>query len=910
MADDYTDNISTSGRLSPGGQASGVLDASNDSDWFRIALAANTFYTFELSAPPQTGYYRSLFFYGSKGEAISSSSYTYSAPLSFTVKSSTAGNYYIAVRDFPSSSTNFTAQPYTVKASAGIVDDIGDTRDAAKQIVVGQKTSALLEASSDVDYFKVSLQAGITYKIMPTWNPNSANTAYGYIRVEDPDGNNVSGASSPSFTATRSGDYYFSVSNWGGSVTNYDVTVSKAVDDHAANSSGAGHLTIGAAATTGLLEVEGDRDWYGVQLNAATTYWFTLGTGSGSPAYNGGGATLKLLAEDGTVVATNSDYLGSQGAMVLQYVPTTGGKYHLEVSNNSSGTGAYQVRAVVGEKDDYGNTASAAADIAVGSAVQGKLAIPQDMDVFKLSVTAGKTYLVSLTAQALASGNKLNMNGSSADYYIGASLAEYRKTGMEQYRVLTADKSGDYYFTVSNSNTSGTHASSYTLTVTEPPNDDFAADRSTTGALNVGGSVTGKLDYTGDIDTFKITLQYGAKYVFQLRGAGSGEGSLALGNMALQITSAAQSGSGSLVNSRDGNYTFTSDGAGDYYVSVRPVSSYLSANADDLTGSYALHATAISGDTTGPAVASYTATNVAPFDNITVRFNETIMRGAGNYGEIITLRDSVGATLESYYRDDSNITILGDTLTINPTMKLKPGTQYLLSMPAGVVVDLAGNKAAGNQLLTIDTLRTVTAGGDGNDYLVGLGIGAKLSGGSGLDTVIYGSYRSAYDVGRTASGAAVSEKYSSSKNPDILDGVERLMFSDTSVALDIDGAAGQAYRLYQAAFNRAPDSTGIGFWMKQMDNGMRLVDVARDFVNSDEFVKLYGPAPGNSAFLTNLYQNALHRAPDQTGFDFWMDSLAHGTDRAVVLKDFSESPENYATALKVIGNGFEYTPYS
>jgi len=320
---------------------------------------------------------------------------------------------------------------------------------------------------------------------------------------------------------------------------------------------------------------------------------------------------------------------------------------------------------------------------------------------------------------------------------------------------------------------------------------------------------------------------------------------------------------------------------------------------------------ALNGDTTAPALNAWApAVNAEPLDNITLHFSEAIMRGTGGSSEMITLRDSLGVTIETYYRDDSRVTISGDMLTINPSVQLKPGTKYLLSVPNGAVVDLAGNKFAGNGLLTIDTVATVATGGSGNDYLIGLGNGAKLSGAGGVDTAIYGYDRGSYDVVRAASGTSVMKKvWDGSGVADTLDGVERLMFSDISVALDIDGAAGQAYRLYRAAFDRVPDKAGIGYWIGQMDNGLSLQDVARGFLHSAEFNTLYGSAPSDSVFVNKLYQNILHRAPDQGGVDYWLGILGGGAERVNVLVAFSEGSENQAAALQVIGNGFEFTPY-
>jgi Domain of unknown function (DUF4214) len=140
--------------------------------------------------------------------------------------------------------------------------------------------------------------------------------------------------------------------------------------------------------------------------------------------------------------------------------------------------------------------------------------------------------------------------------------------------------------------------------------------------------------------------------------------------------------------------------------------------------------------------------------------------------------------------------------------------------------------------------------------------------------------------------------------------VERLQFSDTSFALDIDGAAGQAYRIYQAAFNRTPDAGGLGFWINAKDNGSSLRDIALGFTQSSEFKSLYGANPTNSEIVTQFYANVLHRAAEQGGFNFWLGVLDTKADTvAGVLAAFSESAENQAGVIDIIGNGFSYTHF-
>ncbi len=108
--------------------------------------------------------------------------------------------------------------------------------------------------------------------------------------------------------------------------------------------------------------------------------------------------------------------------------------------------------------------------------------------------------------------------------------------------------------------------------------------------------------------------------------------------------------------------------------------------------------------------------------------------------------------------------------------------------------------------------------------------------------------------------------------------------------LDIEGTSGQAYRLYQASFDRAPDVEGLQFWTSQLDQGVTLVEAAQMFLDSAEFVTTFGGALTDDAYLDLLYANVLDRAPDQAGLAFWQTQ--EDVSRAEMLMAFSESAEN------------------
>jgi hypothetical protein len=194
------------------------------------------------------------------------------------------------------------------------------------------------------------------------------------------------------------------------------------------------------------------------------------------------------------------------------------------------------------------------------------------------------------------------------------------------------------------------------------------------------------------------------------------------------------------------------------------------------------------------------------------------------------------------------------------------------------------------------------------DTMRGAASSGRIDGGGGLDTVVYQGAASGYQIAHTSAGFTVS--HGAAATADLLFNVERLKFADATVALDVGGVGGQAYRIYQAAFDRAPDSVGLGFWIAAMDHGTSLTSVAQGFVDSKEFKDLMGAAPTNAELVGKLYDHVLHRPAEKAGFDFWVGVLdSHAVSVADVLVAISESGENQAALAPIIGNGFAYTPY-
>ncbi len=234
--------------------------------------------------------------------------------------------------------------------------------------------------------------------------------------------------------------------------------------------------------------------------------------------------------------------------------------------------------------------------------------------------------------------------------------------------------------------------------------------------------------------------------------------------------------------------------------------------------------------------------------------------------------------------------ILGEFLqhTVTPTL---PSTNQNDTIPGTAGPDVI-DAAAGND--RIDP-------GGGND---------TVGGGPGIDTTIFNGPRGNATLTINLVLTILADLAGSANGTDLLTNVERIRFSDGTLALDIalpgqgSSNAGSAYRLYEAAFNRTPDAPGLAFWINQLDQGMSVRQAAQGFVGSAEFQARYGVDPSASQLVSSFYQNILDRPAEQAGFDFWFGILNNRPDqRATVLEGIANSAENQDGLIGIIGQG-------
>ncbi len=148
-----------------------------------------------------------------------------------------------------------------------------------------------------------------------------------------------------------------------------------------------------------------------------------------------------------------------------------------------------------------------------------------------------------------------------------------------------------------------------------------------------------------------------------------------------------------------------------------------------------------------------------------------------------------------------------------------------------------------------------------------------------------------------------SEEATSSSFRDISAIVDIKGTFDQVTGLNTD--SGRMFRLYNASFKRLPDADGLEYWIKQFSSGANSIRVvASSFLGSAEFAERYGSNVTDEKFVNTLYQNVLGRDPDTSGLNYWLGQLNSGAEtRYEALLGFAESAENKGLFTEMTGLG-------
>lgn len=280
-------------------------------------------------------------------------------------------------------------------------------------------------------------------------------------------------------------------------------------DDYLASTATTGVLTIGGS-TTGSIETSGDQDWFQVSLMAGQVYQFLLNSTGGLSGLDD--PVLALYSASGSLLVDDDDGGIGRNSRIIYTAPETG-IYYLGSQDYDNDTGSYILSAAE-IPDDFPATTATTGFVDIGGSATGSIEFSGDQDWFHVWLIEGQTYQFRLNSD-IAPGltdpylTLYNANGSiiaTNNNDIGS---------LNSLITFTATKTNIYYLGArANSDGTGNYSLSAALV-----SDDYPATIATTGVVPIGGSATGSIEISGDLDWFQVTLIAGETYEFRLNSA-------------------------------------------------------------------------------------------------------------------------------------------------------------------------------------------------------------------------------------------------------------------------------------------------------------------------------------------------------------------------------------------------------
>ena len=302
-----------------------------------------------------------------------------------------------------------------------------------------------------------------------------------------------------------------------------------------------------------------------------------------TPPTNHASATVEILDTDDNEFDDADD--GEDDFQVALSVGDTVIKVKVTAEDGTS-TQTYTVTVT---RDDFPADTTTTGQVDVGGSVTGNIASASDRDWFRVDLKKDKRYQIDLegadTNRGTLTDPLLNAMRDASDNSITGTVNDDSGVGINARTIFTAPADGTHYVVAAANGATGT----YTLSVivlgangASEADTDFPSHNRTSGRVEVGASATGNMDRGSDFDWFRVDLEAGKTYQFDLEGSPTGRGSLA--DPLLQIFDA--SGSNKLAEDNNGG---TGANAQIVYTATATGAHYLTAQTlPNSTGTYTL----------------------------------------------------------------------------------------------------------------------------------------------------------------------------------------------------------------------------------------------------------------------------------------------------------------------------------
>ncbi len=580
---DCLDNTNTTCEVDVGGSVTGNISSRTDFDWFRVDLEAGTRYQIDLEGEPTSRgtlpdpSLKLRDTDGSHEEENESSGVGDNARETYTP--TVTGTYYVQAGEVDGETGTYTLSVIVLGANgASEADtDFPETTATTGRVEVGASATGNLSTITDVDWFKVVLDAGKTYQIdMKGLDGGGGTIGDPYLHdIRDSSGTGISNTgnddvdadndiydSQITYTPTTAGAYYLVAAGAADSGT-YTLSVGEVETEEPPCTLNDGDFWCGVVTVGPILSgtntighgyiefsgisggsFEGETEFTVGSNNYTFEGIYVSSTGGTTGALNF--KTVALFSDDDKeALELHIDVDGTSSTRAISdavsgvatglILWTSAG---LDWSLATTVTARLRTPPSDDPVDDCPGDTTTTCEVDVGGSATGNIETVTDRDWFKVDLEAGKFYQIDLEGDAGGGGTLedpylRNIRDSS-----GAEISETENDDVDpgsnaDSRVIFNPTEAGAYYLVASGYGGASDTGTYTLSVTEletrteEGGTDFIKGTTTLGLVEVGDSATGEIDPASDIDWFRVVLEYDKTYVFDLEGSETSSGTLA-----------------------------------------------------------------------------------------------------------------------------------------------------------------------------------------------------------------------------------------------------------------------------------------------------------------------------------------------------------------------------------------------
>ena len=479
--DDHGNSIATATPVAIGATVQGVL-TEGDEDYFEIPVPTDGF-RLSVFTEGDTDTYGTLF--DRNGVSLSSDDDSGEALNFHIVQVLDAGTHYLSIASFFGDTGD-----YSLVVEEAAPDDHGNSIATATPVAIGATVQGVL-TEGDEDYFEIPVPTdGFRLSVFTEGDTDTYGTLFDRNGVSlSSDDDSGEALNFHIVQVLDAGTHYLSIASFFGDTGDYSLVVEEAApDDHGNSIATATPVAIGAT-VQGVLETEGDEDYFEIPV-PTDGFRLSVFTEGDTDTYG------TLFDRNGVSLSSDDDSGEALNFHIVQVLDA--GTHYLSIASFFGDTGDYSLVVEEAAPDDHGNSIATATPVAIGATVQGVLETEGDEDYFEIPVPTDGFRLGVFTE-----GNTTDTYGTLFDQN-GVFLSSDDDSGVFiNFHIVQALDAGTYYLSIS-----GVFGDTgdYSLVVEEAAPDDHGNSIATATPVAIGATVQGVLETGGDEDYFEIPV--------------------------------------------------------------------------------------------------------------------------------------------------------------------------------------------------------------------------------------------------------------------------------------------------------------------------------------------------------------------------------------------------------------------